>query len=320
MDGRVSMDRALLFLYAETPVHVGADTSRGGLDLPIQREITTGFPIIKAESLKGALRERFRPDQEADRDRWVRIFGDEPPKDGVRAGTLRPGTLRVHEAQLVAFPAPALARTFVWVTSPLAQARLERKARLAGVRIATEGTTAPALIPDDAACVGVGSATGQFVIGPYAVSTSQDPAFGSWARQLADVAFPTLGELDFFKDKLAADLFACSDDLLGAISRDCAPVVARVQLGTGEQDSSPRKTVQHGPFYSEYLPAETLLAALLECDDSGHLDYLTSTLNDGVLRIGGDETLGKGLLWCRILSPSTTGQHPAGQAVAGADR
>jgi CRISPR-associated protein Cmr4 len=316
------MDRALLFLYAETPVHVGADTSRGGLDLPIQREITTGFPIIKAESLKGALRERFRPERDrgTDRDRWARIFGDEPPSAGVRAGALRPGTLRVHEAQLVAFPAPAMARTFVWVTSPLAQARLERKARLAGVRVATEGTTAPALIPDDAACVGAGPAAGQFVIGPYTVSTSQDPAFGNWATQLAHVAFPALDELAFFKDKLAADLFACSDDLLGAISRDCAPVVARVQLGTGEQDSAPRKTVQHGPFYSEYLPAETLLAALLECDDSEHLDYLTGTLNDGVLRIGGDETLGKGLLWCRVLSPSTAGQHPAEQAVAGADR
>jgi CRISPR-associated protein Cmr4 len=107
------MDRALLFLYAETPVHVGADASTGALDLPIQREIGTGLPIIKAESLKGALRERFRPardqgvarDQAANRERWLRIFGAEPPAAGTRSAELRPGSLRVHEAQLVAFPA-----------------------------------------------------------------------------------------------------------------------------------------------------------------------------------------------------------------------
>jgi CRISPR-associated protein Cmr4 len=316
------MERALLFLYAETPVHVGADTSQGALDLPIQREITTGFPIIKAESLKGALRERFRPgrEQRSERDRWIRIFGDEPPVAGVRAGTLRPGTLRVHEAQLIAFPAPALSRTFVWVTSPLACARLERKARFAGVTVAADGATASAA-PAGAVCVSAGTASGQSVIGPYTVSLSHDPAFGNWAGQLARVAFPSLDEMDPFRTKLATDLISCSDELLGAISRDCAPVVARVQLGTGEDGSAPRKTVQHGPFYSEYLPAETLLAALLECDDGGHLRYVAESLQDGVLRIGGDESLGKGLLWCRVQSagpPADSGA--AGQVAAGAAR
>jgi len=37
---------ALLYLYAETPVHAGSGTSLGIVDLPIQRERTTGYPIM----------------------------------------------------------------------------------------------------------------------------------------------------------------------------------------------------------------------------------------------------------------------------------
>ncbi|HET9082318.1 MAG TPA: type III-B CRISPR module RAMP protein Cmr4 [Trebonia sp.] len=297
------MHRALLFLYAETPVHAGADSSAGALDLPIQREVTTGFPLIKAESLKGALRERFRPprQQQANRERWTGIFGAEPPAPGTRAGDLRPGTLRVHEAQLVVFPAPTLTRTFVWVTSPLARARLDRKARLAGVSVKAADGTGSAAALDGPECLFSGKDQARFVLGPYTVTARHDPATESWASRLASVALPDLDEMAFFRQKLSADLFICSDELLGAISRDCAPVATRVQLSTGEEDGAPRKTVQHGPFQSEYLPAESLLAALLECDDEAHLDYVCGSLDNDVLRLGGDETLGKGLLWCHVL-------------------
>src|SRR5712691_11485743 len=125
------LDRALLFLYAETPVHAGADTGLGAVDLPIQREVTTKLPIIKGESLKGALREHLRPPV-LDETTWKKIFGAPPPKTGTAGGVLAPGELRVHEAQVVAFPAPSL-DGFAWVTSPLARARLNRRAALAKV-------------------------------------------------------------------------------------------------------------------------------------------------------------------------------------------
>lgn len=312
------MRRALLFLYAETPVHVGADAGLGALDLPIQREVTTGLPIIKAESLKGALRERFRPQpgqkEENARKRWVKIFGAEPPSAGVRQGELKPGTLRVHEAQLVAFPVPALAGTFAWATSPLARARLDRKASLAGVPVAPPDGSGPPVTPGPSACLTSGTTQKRLVLGPYVVEASRDDAVQEWAAYLAKTVLPDRPEMTFFTDMLAGSLFVCSDDLLGALSRDCAPVVARVQLGTGENGGAPRKTVQHGPFYSEYLPAETILAALLECDDDGDLGYVRDRLQDEPLRIGGDETLGKGLMWCRI--PEDQDQHPERTGVA----
>ena len=317
------MERALLFLYAETPVHVGADASQGTIDLPIQRDVSTGLPIIKAESLKGALRESFRPPKEKkrERDRWVRIFGAEPPSPGTAADKLASGSLRVHEAQLVAFPAPALARTFVWVTSPLARAWLERKARLAGVRLAPQtdpGETRPeeaaSAQPSDGVCLAAGRHDGRVALGPYLVDIRHAPALAAWAQTLASLALPDIAEYAYFREKLAADLHLCSDELLAAISRDCAPVAARVQLGTGEVDRAARKTVQYGPFHSEYLPSETLLVALLECDDHDHLLHVGQGLDHSVLRVGGDETLGKGLLWCRVVGADLSG--PVGAAAS----
>src|SRR5260370_27370386 len=75
------MDNAVLFLYAESPIHAGGSDSLGAIDLPIQRECTTGLPVIWGQSVKGALRERARqawtspgdPDVEA-------VFGTAPPR------------------------------------------------------------------------------------------------------------------------------------------------------------------------------------------------------------------------------------------------
>jgi len=48
---------AVLFLYAESPVHFGSGTSLGAIDLPIQRERYTQFPIGQASGIKGAMRD-----------------------------------------------------------------------------------------------------------------------------------------------------------------------------------------------------------------------------------------------------------------------
>ena len=37
----------LLFLYTETPLHVGSGSSLGTVDLPIQREHHTNLPMVQ---------------------------------------------------------------------------------------------------------------------------------------------------------------------------------------------------------------------------------------------------------------------------------
>lgn len=46
----------MLYIYVETPLHAGTGRGLGAIDLPIQRERITGYPIIQASSIKGRLR------------------------------------------------------------------------------------------------------------------------------------------------------------------------------------------------------------------------------------------------------------------------
>ena len=318
------LHRALLFLYAETPVHAGADTGLGALDLPIQREVSSKLPIIKGESLKGALRDHLRPPT-LDEGTWKRMFGSSPPRSGTPGGALSPGDLRVHEAQMVAFPAPSLGG-FAWVTSPLVRARLRRRAALAAITSGTDtavGGEEPAdsaeAADDDTRCLMTDTRTkgskkprsASVVLGSYSFTAMGDAGLKAWATELADEALPDLAEHAFFRQKLARDVYQVSDAALTAISRECTPVVARVQLGAEDDAGNPTKTVQHGPFYSEYLPSETLLAAMVESGFTEHLAELAGHLDNKVIQVGGDETIGKGLMWCRILQPAAAHLTPA---------
>ena len=51
---------AMMFIYVETPLHAGSGRGLGAVDLPIQRERITGYPIIQASSVKGKLRAEVR--------------------------------------------------------------------------------------------------------------------------------------------------------------------------------------------------------------------------------------------------------------------
>jgi CRISPR-associated protein Cmr4 len=315
-----NLDRALLFLYAETPVHAGADTGLGALDLPIQREVTTGLPIIKGESLKGALREHLRPPVISET-AWKKMFGAAPPRSGSPGGALTPGELRVHEAQIVAFPAPSL-DGFAWVTSPLTRARLDRRARLAGITSLPGDTRPGGEDPDADADVGDDdtrclmtktSSRGRksprpesVVLGSYAFTAAGDSGLKNWAADLAEAALPGLAEHEYFRGRLKSDMYQVSDVAMRAITSECTVVSARVQLGAEDEQGNPAKAVKHGPFYSEYLPGESLLAALIESASADHLDVLVEKISDQVIQVGGDESIGKGLMWCRILRPGAT--------------
>lgn len=51
---------ALLFLHCHTALHCGSGAAVGSIDLPVQRERHTGWPLIPAATIKGVLRDRAR--------------------------------------------------------------------------------------------------------------------------------------------------------------------------------------------------------------------------------------------------------------------
>jgi CRISPR-associated protein Cmr4 len=303
----------LLYLYAESPVHAGAADSEGLLDLPIQREVSTTYPVIWGQSLKGALRQAA---EDADWGRLaVEVFGPEVSDTG--GSGLEAGRLVVGDAQLVVLPVATLRRTFAWVTTEVALARLSRKYRRLDIQVGA----VPACGSDVAEAVGVPWAgSPREVLGPCVLSINPQPGvdLGRWANRIADDGIGSGPGLDPFAAKLRSDLLLVGQDVAAPLLKECTEVAVRVQLGKG-------KTVKAGPFHTEYLPTESVLAASLTLRASTTpgsdpaADRLRKLLDGTLLQIGGDETLGKGLVWCRLLpAAATPGPDPVtGPAQAG---
>jgi CRISPR-associated protein Cmr4 len=285
----------LLYLYAESPLHAGAADSLDVLDLPVQREVATGYPVIWGQSLKGALRQAASEAKGRwNEDRVKLIFGSAVAEPSDENGTT-PGLLNVGDAQLVAMPVPTLRRTFAWASSDIALGRLARKYASLG----SEAPPVPVVAPDRGAAADEKWATeNDEVLGPCLVSLSDDARVRAWAQKLASDALGDGKAFTPFTEKLQKDLLVVGSDLMGTLLRECTEQTVRVQLSSS-------KTVENGPFYSEYLPAETILAASLllrgGADTQDNRDALGELLDGTLLQIGGDETLGKGLAWGRLL-------------------
>lgn len=282
------MDGDLLFLHAETPIHAGGAESLGSVDLPIQRD-TTGLPVIWGQSLKGCLRAHAR-DALDDADDVKDIFGSSPEDSN-----LQPGWLAVGDARAVAMPVPTLRQTFAWVTCPLELAKLRRLARLVDVDTPSD---IPRPEPETALSANDGW-TGRTALADLVVETAPDHTVAEWAAWLADHATDADDDaFSFFHSKMSNDLLVVADGVHKELTTAAVDVVARVRL---EEN---RKTVARGGlFYEENLPAETVLVTLLRDVDGGSDRSILHELVDGkVIVLGGDETVGKGLLWARLAS------------------
>ncbi|WP_239377156.1 type III-B CRISPR module RAMP protein Cmr4 [Frankia sp. Cj5] len=307
---------ALLYCYAESAVHAGGSDSVGVIDLPIQREATTRLPTIWGQSAKGALRDHAREDGK----NWPdveKVFGSAPPgTSGAGTDPPKPGWLAVGDLRLVAFPVPTLRNTFAWVTSPLLLARQTRMAELAGLGglPAIPTVNAGEVVPAASFWAEPGA---RLAVGEYDMAaTPVADAVTAWAGWLADNALPAASDgggrpspsdpFSFFRTKLRTDLLLVSDDDLAALTEEHVELLPRVQL------AAEAKTVKHGPWYTEYLPAETIMCSLLrDClpatspAEPDRMAGLRARLDGELLIAGGDETLGKGLLWLRWRGPDS---------------
>jgi RAMP superfamily. len=70
-----------LFLKVLTPLHAGSGTDIRSVDLPIQREVHTGYPKIESSTIKGCLRDSIKFDDDKTKDDKIKdiIFGKEGP-------------------------------------------------------------------------------------------------------------------------------------------------------------------------------------------------------------------------------------------------
>lgn len=293
--------QAIVFLYAVSPVHMGAGSATGVIDNPIQRERHTAHPSFAGSGIKGALRHAFAG-LGGDKGHVDRLFGPQSGSDNLHAGALSFG-----DAQLLAFPVRSLKEGYVYATSPLALARAQRLLNLSGV--ATQWD-----IPQVAqgACVLANSAVladDKLHLEVFEYQASVSESVTSLAADIAAKAMPAGDGYQWFRDKLGRDLVVLSDTDFDYFVQNATLVEPHVRI-----DSNTGTASDGGLFYTENLPPESLLMAPLMASKTrardeqeqfeaaevlGHIKTVLNSRN--LIQIGGDATTGRGLVAVNVV-------------------
>ena len=273
------MKSGILYLFTRTPLHIGAGSSVGAIDMPVQRERHTQIPIIPGSGLKGVLRDLWSDDSENQKI----LFGSDP-----KAQFLQIGNLLVGEARVLCFPVRSAKGSFAWLTSPLTLQRYVRELKeplkdpLNGLHEKLQAIKEENCLAGDDVRLSNGSA-GNVVLEEYCFKAESLPK----------------EKFHFLRDAMPGDpLWATIDKRLvivsdGIFSHFCANACEVQQRVCINDDTG---TVEN-LFNQENVPSETLLYAVIgERKDLDHLQEVKKKLGDvkGILQIGGDETIGLG--------------------------
>ncbi|RTZ58182.1 MAG: type III-B CRISPR module RAMP protein Cmr4 [Gammaproteobacteria bacterium] len=296
--------KKVVFFHAITPVHMGAGQGLDHIDLPIQREQHTKFPIFYASGIKGALRQLAleiakekckgyslteinnlvensecpKEEQNSERNEkqdcekaietLVKIFGSQDCK----------GSLTISDAKILFFSVKSLKGVFAYVTCPYVLNRYG------------EDTGKGKIFDSEIAEGKIFASETLKVEGSKAV--------------LEEFEFENIGEPkevieklnlpEDLKNKISQRVAIVSDDIFSYFVENLTEVVNRIKIDpeTGTVD---KKT--GGLWTEEYLPAESVLYSLwFENEDlnSAEENYLPS--DGSLLILGGDQTVGKGIV------------------------
>ena len=313
--------RFIQFFHCMTPLHNGAGQGVGGIDRPIVREVTTGYPFVQSSTVKGAYAARARATNQA----WPgAAFGRSDA-----AGNQ--GCLLFSDAWVLFFPVRSLAGTMAWVTSPLALARFARAAGLVP-DLADLAMKSGAVLPhagtlSDGKAIGAScaAAAGQAVqaldarlqvgnryfLEGLALEPIADPAaraaFGVVVHEMAAALFTgSSGGAGFWQPYFGSHALLISENDFRHVVEHATEVEANIRI-------EPSGVTADGSLrYTEFLPAETVLYALLTLDDpldgtsasevrTGYRALLLES--SGAIQLGADESKGKGVTFTTVMPP-----------------
>lgn len=287
---------AIMRLYAVTPVHAGSGSSLGVVDLPIQRERHTNWPVINSSGVKGAMRAHFEKFKEKiyeeDKKKVKQfdkiaemVFGSEVwPVDNSDKPESLPGALSVSDAKILAFPMRSSVAPFVWITCPAVLKRLEMDLELIGKKC-DDSKQVESIEKDKAYWV-----LGEFKANENVLLEDAE------VTCISQIAFVNLKE--YFKD--ADRLLIVHDEIFKYAVDNCTSINAHIKI-----DQS-RGTTEKGSLrYAEELPSDTIMYVVKFWGDTKNgingikaeniQKFIQEQVIDKHIQIGGDETLGRGI-------------------------
>ena len=280
----------IMSLYAISPVHAGAGSSMGVVDLPVQRERHTNWPHIQASGVKGSMRHHFekfksvlgQPEMGNQLDQITKkIFGFENYGDD---GTL-PGAVSVSDAKLLAFPMRSSKSPFVCITCPAVLKRLGNDLILTGK---SDDMSIPPVAEDEAIIINGKIESGEkILLEDYEVKiiAGENLEISATAKKMLEKA-----EI----------LLLVSDSIFNYGVENCMEIRTQIKIDdkTGTTDTGSLR-------YKELLPSDSLMYVILfygatrDTENAIQAEQLILYMKDKEIKshiqIGGDETLGCGL-------------------------
>lgn len=304
-------EKKVMFLYCVSPLHMGAGTALGAVDNPIQRERHTGHPVMAGSGIKGSLRHHLAihksaGGQQADLDI---LFGPDPEGSAEHAGAVS-----FSDSQCVLFPVRSLRESFVYATSPTALERLRRMLVLCGIqqaagwKIPKVGSDDQCVILDDA----LKASNKKLVLEScqFSADDGGKAELEKVARWISENGLPKDPGTEYFRSKILKHLVLLSDNRFNYFVQHTTVVEPHVRIsdesGTAEDG---------GLFYTENLPAETLMAGMVLCSMERRkkgdtmkdlmqadnvLNAVTGLLDGSLVQMGGDATTGRGQVQIRF--------------------
>jgi len=319
----------LFFLLAETPLHPGSGgDSTGIVDLPIQRERYTNFPKIEASSLKGSLREAFSfankeiqikgQKIKVSKEEYLQylslVFGPENSDESYASA------ISFLDARILLFPVKSLKGIFAWVTCPMVLERFIEDLKF--MEFSQEELVNHGFMMENLSSLENTVPEGSnllinnnvVILEEYTFQVKENPNTKKIAEFIAQNIFKE-NEHSFWKEKLKKDLIILSDDDFEQFVTNSTEIITRTKIDdkTG--------TVKTGALWTEeYLPQETIFYSIafsspIRSENKGLLagnnnntdeeaEKVMSFFEGGlpkVIQIGGNQTLGKGIVRIQIL-------------------
>jgi CRISPR-associated protein Cmr4 len=289
----------IYWLHCLSPTHAGIGRGLGYIDLPIDREAITGWPIIRSSAFKGVLADYYGATEDKRRNTPLlrAAFGVSGAEEDSNSGSLIP-----TDARLLCLPIRSFRGTFAWVTSPLCLQRFRELLELTGTKDLPQ---IPAVPQENQACCADNSVLleqKRVYLEELDFEAATSSQANDWAKYIGERVFKGQTSLpgEFQKRFLVV-----SDLAFDFFCEAGTEVHTRVRIDDGT------KTVAEGALWTEEtLPAETILAGLIQCErifqkngtarsditpDKVLQEYASQTLT---LQIGGKATVGRGLVRC----------------------
>ena len=273
---------SIVIMYAVTPCHAGSGSALGVVDLPIQRERHTNWPVIQASGVKGAFRSNFEKFKRDNQVSTESIFGT---SEGGSSNGGWQGACSFSDAKILAYPMRSNVSPFVWITCPSVLKRFVRDLEAAGKK---PGELAVPPIKDtEAVSLGSETLTGGVLIEDFEVEVKSGEKITPEFKKIIE---------KYFKD--AERLLLVSDKAFNYGVTDCTQIMAQIKI-----DSNTGTTTDGSLRYQEELPSDTIMYSVIYWDgtkdgnkktDTEVLDFVKA-VTESHIQIAGDETCGRGI-------------------------